>query len=111
MLSLQDRVRVHGCCSVKPMVGEFFGKFSEGGNFRNVFENSENSEKYPLPKNTRFTVPKIYQGKSGARFTIKCITDFCLAIAAKWKDTSEIGEAAPHKMCLLNGGWQPHSGH
>ena len=35
------------------MVGKFFGKFSEGGNFRNVFENSE---KYPLPKDTRFTV-------------------------------------------------------
>ena len=60
MLSLQDRVRVHGCCSVKPMVWKFFGKISEGGNFRNFFENSENSEKYPLPKNTRFTVTDVH---------------------------------------------------
>ena len=35
---------------------KFFGKISEEGNFRIFLENSENSEKYPLPKNTRFTV-------------------------------------------------------
>ena len=34
----------------------FFGKISEDFNFRNCFEHSENSEKYPLLINTRSTV-------------------------------------------------------
>ena len=43
---------------------KFFGKISEEGNFRIFLENSENFEKYPLPKNTRFTVDK-FKGVEG----------------------------------------------
>ena len=42
--------------------------------------------------------PKTSQGTCDASFTIKCIKVLKLAIAAKWKETSELsGEAAPHQ--------------
>ena len=48
--------RLHSLKDKQPITRKFFRKISEDCNFLIVFENSENSEKYPLPKNTRSIV-------------------------------------------------------
>ena len=50
------------CKTNKQSLESFFGKIQEDCNFRNFYENSKNSEKYPLPKNTvlQYSISTLY---------------------------------------------------